>query len=91
MAEIKNLLPIGSVVLLQDAQKPLMAFGVRQTNNATGEEFDYIGVVYPEGNIGSESGQFLFNHADIAKILFTGYETEERKEFLERLDDFYKR
>jgi hypothetical protein len=86
--EVKGLLPIGSVVLLNDAVKRLMIFGVRQTDNSSGEEYDYIGVLYPEGNIGDE-GQFLFNQKDIAQVFFRGFEDEEREKFIERLDKHY--
>ena len=65
--EVKNLLPIGSVVLLKDGTKRLMIFGIKQTDNSTNIEYDYIGVLYPEGNIG-ENGQFLFNHEDIQNV-----------------------
>ena len=57
---IKDLLPIGSVVMLRDAKKPLMIFGIKQlASERPGEEFDYIGVMYPEGNIG-QNFQYLF-------------------------------
>ena len=58
---VKDLLPIGSVIQLKGAEKRLMVFGVRQTDRSDKKEYDYIGVLYPEGNIG-EQGQFLFNH-----------------------------
>lgn len=89
MNNIKELLPIGSVVLLEEAEKPLMIFGIKQSNMETEEEYDYIGVPYPEGNMGTET-QFLFQHADIQDILFRGYETEERSDFIERLSQFYE-
>ena len=73
--EIKGLLPIGSVVLLKNGQKRLMIFGVKQTDNDTGVEYDYIGVMYPEGNMG-EAGQYLFNHSDIDQEFFRGYEND---------------
>lgn len=85
---IKELLPIGSVVLLKNGRKRVMIFGVKQMDNSTGTEYDYISVLYPEGNMG-ETGQFLFNHSDIEKVFFTGYEDEERAEFIEKLDEFY--
>ena len=86
---IKDLLPIGSVVMLRDAKKPLMIFGIKQlASERPDEEFDYIGVMYPEGNIG-QNFQYLFNHADIVEVLFTGYETEERQKFLEELQKVY--
>lgn len=86
---ISELLPIGSVIQLKGAHKKLMVFGVRQTDRTDKTEYDYIGVMYPEGNIG-EQGQFLFNHADIEQVLFRGYENEERTRFLEKLARFYE-
>lgn len=87
---IKDLLPIGSVVMLKNAKKPLMIFGIKQlASEKPDEEFDYIGVLYPEGNMGSQF-QYLFNHEDIVDVLFTGYETEERKQFLNELSKVYK-
>ena len=51
--EIKKLLPIGSVVLLEEGKKRLMIYGIKQTEQETQQEYDYIGVVYPEGNMGA--------------------------------------
>lgn len=87
---IKELLPIGSVVLLKDAEKKLMIFGIKQTQEDTQQEYDYIGVVYPEGNI-SDEYQFLFNHEDIGQVFFKGYEDIERQEFIERLEKYYEK
>lgn len=87
--EIKELLPIGSVVLLKEGKKRVMIFGVKQTNQETGIEYDYISVLYPEGNIG-ENGQYLFNHENIKEIYFRGYEDEERDTFIKNLAEFYK-
>ena len=86
---VKELLPIGSVIWLRDAERPLMIFGIKQSNLETNEEYDYIGVLYPEGNMGTET-QFLFQHKDIEKVVFRGYETEERKAFLDKLEAFYQ-
>lgn len=86
--EIKDLLPIGSVVLLKEGKKKLMTFGVKQTDSNTKKEYDYIGVLYPEGNIG-DGGQFLFNHDDIDEVFFNGYEDEERDTFIDNLAKYY--
>ena len=86
--KIKELLPIGSVVLLKDATKKLMIFGIAQVDMETKESFDYLGVAYPEGSMG-ECSQFLFNNTDIDTVFFKGYEDEEREKFIESLDDFY--
>mgnify|MGYP001071819042 CR=1 FL=1 len=88
--QIKDLLPIGSIILLKDGEKKLMVYGVKQSDEGdNNKEYDYIGVMYPEGNIGSEY-QFLFNHKDIAHVIFRGYEDDERAAFIEKLTECYK-
>ena len=89
-ADISELLPIGSVVLLKEGKKKVMIFGIRQTSGTDSKEYDYIGVVYPEGNFGTEY-QFLFNHESINEIVFRGYEDEERKQFISRLSEYYQK
>lgn len=86
--DVKNLLPIGSVVLLKEGKKRLMIYGVKQTDQTTNKEYDYIGVLYPEGNIGSV-GHFFFNHSDIEVISYLGLNDMERQKFLEKLSAFY--
>lgn len=82
--KFSELLPIGSVVLLNGAEKKLMIYGIGQTDATNNIDYDYIGVMYPEGNMG-EGSQFLFNHTDIAKVFFRGYEDEEREKFISLL------
>lgn len=86
---IKDLLPIGSVVLLKEAKKRMMICGIKQTEaQEPHAEYDYMGVFYPEGNIG-EDYKFLFNHSDIDKIFFRGYEDIERQDFIKNLEQYY--
>lgn len=85
---VKDLLPIGSIVLMEGGTKKLMIYGVKQTNQEDNQLYDYIGVVYPEGNMG-EGTQFLFNHEDISEIVFRGYTDDERTEFIEKLEAYY--
>ena len=85
---IKELLPIGSVALLEGAQKRVMIYGVKQTDNETDIEYDYIGVVYPEGCMGDGSS-FFFNHEQIDQVFYRGFEDEERDAFIERLEAYY--
>lgn len=87
--DIRQLLPIGSVVLLKGGRKKVMIYGVKQTDKSSGIEYDYISVLYPEGNMG-EAGQFLFNHSDIDEIYFRGCEDEERDRFIDKLTRFYE-
>ena len=86
---IRELLPIGSVVMLKNARKALMIYGIKQLDSKRpDEEYDYIGVFYPEGNMGSEF-QFLFNHEDICEVLFEGYVTPEQDRFYDEITKAY--
>lgn len=88
--KIKDFLPIGSIVLLKDGEKRLMINGIMQNDaGGTGQNYDYLGILYPEGHIG-EGFQYLFNHEDIDKIVFRGYEDEERIAFLTKLAALYE-
>jgi len=85
-------LPIGSVVILDEGNKKLMIFGIIQSDQGdeNGQEFDYIGVPYPEGNMGQDY-QYLFYHRDIREVVARGYEDEEREVFIKRLDEYLKK
>ena len=87
--KISEMLPIGSVVQLKNGTKKLMVCGIKQTSLEDDKEYDYIGVMYPEGFIGGEY-QFLFNHEDVETIQFKGYEDEERSRFIKNLSSFYE-
>ncbi|MCD7769929.1 MAG: DUF4176 domain-containing protein [Oscillospiraceae bacterium] len=88
--KIQDLLPIGSVVLLNNGEKKLMIIGIMQNDaGGTKKNYDYLGELYPEGHIG-KGFQYLFNHEDINKIIFRGYEDDERAEFLKKLSDTYE-
>lgn len=92
---IKDLLPIGSIVILKDGEQPLMIYGIMQSDGNSGlfkktKEYDYVSVPYPQGNL--EPGMtFLFNHEDIKEIIFRGYEDEERTKFLNELFNQYEK
>lgn len=75
-------LPIGSVVLLKNGRKKIMIYGRKQMHVETGEEWDYLACLYPEGNI-NEEFMYLFNHDQIYKVYYLGYEDEEEKRFVE--------
>lgn len=87
---INDLLPIGTVVSLKGAEKRLMIFGIKQISASEKEniEFDYAGVLYPEGNLG-ENMTFLFNHEDIDLVHFIGYADAERQVFIAQLSESY--
>jgi hypothetical protein len=75
---MEDLLPIGSVVLLNGANKKLMIYGRKQLQADTGKLWDYVGCLYPEGNITAEY-TYMFNHTDIKEVFFVGYKNEEEE------------
>ena len=77
---MKDYLPIGSVVLLGGGNKRVMIYGRKQKQKSNGEEWDYIGCLYPEGNI-DETYMYLFNHENIEKVFFVGFQDEDEFEF----------
>lgn len=80
---MKKYLPIGSIVLLKNGTKRVMIYGRKQLQVGTNTEWDYIGCLYPEGNI-NEEYMYLFNHDSIDKVFFMGYQDEEEFDFLEK-------
>ncbi|MBQ6570352.1 MAG: DUF4176 domain-containing protein [Clostridia bacterium] len=93
MLASEEYLPIGSVVLLKDGLKKAMVIGImqsRKNNEEVMEEYDYIGVVYPEGFMNLET-MLLFNHDQINDIVFKGYENPERKVFVDFIDKVIKK
>ena len=87
----KKFLPIGTVVLLKNGKKEVMILSYcifpkgdiyekGKSVNGEGRMFDYGACTYPEGLISSD--QILcFNHDNIERICYMGYETDGQKEF----------
>ena len=86
--DVKNLLPIGSVVQLKAAKKLLMIIGIKvmQDKNIV---YDYISVMYPEGYVNRDI-YFKFNHEDIEEVKFEGYYSEEMIRFQENVQKVLK-
>lgn len=88
MLNVNEYLPIGSIVLLKGGLKKAMIIGIIQStkgNDGHIVEYDYIGVMYPEGFLNTET-MFMFNHNQITDVVYRGYENPERKEFMEKLE-----
>ena len=73
-----ELLPIGSVIHVKGANKNMMVVGTAVIAENT--EYDYMGVLYPEGYV-DNNHTYLFNHDDIDKVLFLGYVDSEMQVF----------
>lgn len=83
----KELLPIGTVVILRGGLRKLMITGIKVANVDTLEKvYDYIGVLYPEGFMGGKSN-FMFNHSEINDVVYRGYTNPERDEFINFLEE----
>lgn len=70
---------IGDVVELSDVPEPIMIVGYCQEHSVTGEVYDYVGVSYPDGYLGSDYN-YLFNDEDITHK----YGKYSRKDLYER-------
>lgn len=79
-------LPIGTVVLLKGGRKRAMITGFCSVAQEDQEKiYDYSGCVYPEGYLSSNQ-VCLFDHDQIEKIFFVGYEDEEEVAFKDKLN-----
>jgi len=78
---MKNYLPIGSVVLLKEADKRIMIIGLAQKEAETETVWDYSAVLYPEGLL-DPSKLYLFNHDKLQTIFFIGFQDPEGIQFL---------
>ncbi|HOQ07268.1 MAG TPA: DUF4176 domain-containing protein [Clostridiales bacterium] len=77
---MKELLPIGSVVMLKGGNKRVMICGRIQTHVETGKTYDYCACYYPEGIINPRE-LFLFNNEDIDQVYFIGLQDVEEFRF----------
>ena len=93
-------LPIGTVVLLKGWKKEIMitSFCIFPTNyeikdgqkvKPEKKMYEYGGCIYPEGILDSNMA-CAFNHEQIEKICYMGYETEAHKELSRVLNGGYE-
>lgn len=76
-------LPIGTVVLLKEAEKRIMIIGFEADSN--GKHFDYFGCLFPEG-MQKSNKKLVFNHEQIKLIYYLGYFDEESKKYHQTLN-----
>lgn len=97
---LDRFLPIGSVVLLKGGTKEVMvtSYCILPGNEEIGKDgvsvvpkhmvYEYGACIYPEGIVDS-SVTCAFNHSQIDKVLFIGYETDNQKKLCDVLDHNY--
>lgn len=86
----RELLPIGSVVLLKGGTKRLMIVGRVVAREGEEQISDYVGCFYPQGIVDTEN-LFFFDHDAIEAVFFIGFQDSEELEFkdvvLSKLDE----
>ena len=82
-----KLLPVGSVVMLKNAEKSIMITGFYAASENDKEKiYDYSACLYPEGMVSSDKN-LLFNHDEIEKVMYFGYSSDLDKEFKRKLNE----
>lgn len=85
MYSYEHVLPIGTVVLLKNADKRLMIIGYqRKLLSEPDSIFDYCGCTYPEGFM-SANETAVFNHDQIDRIIAVGLQNPQQIKFAEKL------
>ena len=76
----KDMLTIGSVVMLKGGNKRIMIIGRIQTKEGEDKIYDYSACYYPQGMVGSDSTLF-FDRDAIEEVYFRGFEDDEEISF----------
>ena len=85
MDKSKELLPLGSVVYLEEGTQKLIIIGrgvIFEDSDSSEQVFaDYMGTLYPSGF--QKNSNIFFQRENIDRVVFRGYSDEEEKRFLE--------
>lgn len=81
--DIKNYLPLGSVVRLKNGTRKLVIIGINQ-KGSDDKTYDYSSVLYPYGYLNSDE-LFLFNNSNIDEIIYNGYSDSELENYYDDL------
>ena len=91
MYSYDRVLPIGTVVLLKGAEKRLMIVGYQRMNAVDASKvFDYCGCIFPEGFMTPDEAT-VFDHSQIDRIIFMGFQNLPQIEFSERLKNVIRK
>lgn len=81
--DIKNYLPLGSIVRLKGGTRKLVIIGINQ-KGSDDKSYDYSSVLYPYGYLNADE-LFLFNNSNIEEIIYKGYSDKELENYYEDL------
>lgn len=82
--EKKQVLPLGSVVLLKEAKRYLVICGYAMVTEGKAKIWDYMGCAYPVGIVSNET-TLMFDEEQIDKVVFEGFTDEEGEKFREKV------
>lgn len=83
---LEQVLPVGTVVMLNGGLKRLIIMGYQQRNADDPDRiYDYIGCSYPEGFMGAEK-MLMFDHSQIEHIFAMGLQNPEQMAFRKELE-----
>ena len=90
----KELLPLGTVVYLQEGSAPVVIVAIAPFIEHQEKEemllyYDYTGVPAPAGAIGEDI--YYFNHENVAKIIHVGYKSENHERYLESVSEWQEK
>ena len=85
-----NILPIGSIVELNNGEALYMVVGFLPINNRNNQLFQYSAVTYPGGAFGI-SKLYLFNHYDIKRVVFEGFSDDAFDKYKKDLEPYVER
>lgn len=83
---VRNLLPIGSIVLLKESEKRLMICGRIQAKDNDEKIYDYSACMYPEGII-DPGNMYFFDNDAIERVYFIGFQDVEEFQYSENVLD----
>ncbi len=81
-----NYYPIGTVVLLQQGEHPIMIYGRKQRKDDEPFVWDYVACLYPEGHISDDFSVF-FQHEEIGEVLHFGLQNQMEEKMLSILQN----
>jgi len=87
----KELLPLGSVIYLEEGSIPLVIAAVGPfVENPDGKDklyyYDYTGVPCPGGAIGDDI--YYFQHENVAEVIQEGYKSESHERYLKSIEEW---
>lgn len=77
----KDLLPIGTVVLLKGGTKKLMITGFYSKSGDDDKVYQYNSCIFPEGFM--DNTFCLFDHSQIEEVCYMGLKSNEHDKFIE--------